>query len=163
MNTTLRVSLVAAALASALTLGGCATYPPYYYGPGPYAYGAPPGPPPRAQSVEPGVVDTVRLLAFQGPDTVIGTLSGAALGGWAGSGIGAGSGNAAAIVGGVLLGSLIGNAVEREVNKRPGVEVTVRLDMGRMIAVVQDDAGEAFQPGDRIRVVSDGYRTRVIR
>ena len=104
MNTTLRVSLVAAALASALTLGG-----------------------------------------------------------WAGSGIGAGSGNAAAIVGGVLLGSLIGNAVEREVNKRPGVEVTVRLDMGRMIAVVQDDAGEAFQPGDRIRVVSDGYRTRVIR
>ena len=37
----------------------------------------------------------------------------------------------------------------------------MRLDAGRMIAVVQDDVGEPFRPGDRIRVLSDGYRTRV--
>jgi len=84
-------------------------------------------------------------------------------GGWAGSGIGAGSGNAAAIVGGVILGSLIGNALEVEATRRPGVELTVRLDAGRTIAVVQDAVpGEAFRPGDRIRVVSDGYRTRIV-
>ena len=150
---TFRSPAIVAIAAFALGLGGCATYPPpgYYY----------PAPPPRAQSVEMGVVEGVRPLQFQGPTTGLGALSGAALGGWAGSGIGAGSGNAAAIVGGVIVGSLIGNAVEHDASKRPGVEVTVRLDTGRAIAVVQDDVGEGFRPGDRIRVVSDGYRTRV--
>ncbi|MEP6678074.1 MAG: hypothetical protein ABI812_02070 [Betaproteobacteria bacterium] len=151
---TLRISALVAAAATIVALGGCATSvpPPYYY-----------GEPIRAPSVALGVVDDVRSIQFQGADTGLGTLGGAALGGWAGSGIGSGSGNAAAIVGGVLLGSLIGNAVEREANRRPGVEVIVRLDAGRTIAVVQDDTGEAFRPGDRIRVLSDGYRTRVTR
>ena len=58
---------------------------------------------------------------------------------------------------GAILGGIIGNAVEREAQRaRHGVELTVRLDHGRMIAVVQDDAGEAFRPGDRVRVLSDG-------
>ena len=154
MNRTIRTSAAAVVVAAALAVTGCATPvpPPYYY-----------GEPPRAQSVELGVVDGVRPIQFQGPTTGLGALTGAGLGGWAGSGIGAGSGNAAAIVGGVLLGSIIGNAVEYEANKRTGVELTVRLDTGRMIAVVQSDDGDAFRPGDRIRVLSDGYRTRVTR
>ena len=108
-----------------------------------------------------GVVENARSVALQGPDTGLGALAGAGLGGWAGSGIGSGGGNAAAIVGGVILGSLIGNAAEVNAARRPGLELTVRLDTGRMIAVVQDDVGEPFRPGDRIRVTSDGYRTRV--
>jgi outer membrane lipoprotein SlyB len=150
---TIRGTAIAAVAAVTLTAAGCATVP------GPYAY----YPAPRAQSVEMGVVEGVRPLEFQGPTTGAGAVSGAALGGWAGSGIGAGSGNAAAIVGGVILGSLIGNALEVEATRRPGVELTVRLDAGRTIAVVQDAVpGEAFRPGDRIRVVSDGYRTRIV-
>jgi len=149
MKLSVRTPALAALAAIALAVGGCAT-PAYYVSPAV----AP------APSMEPGVVENVRPIVFQGPYTGLGALSGAALGGWAGSGIGAGSGNAAAIVGGVLIGSLIGSAVETEAAKRPGVEVTVRLDTGRTIAVVQD-AGEAFAQGDRIRVMSDGYRTRV--
>ena len=144
-----RSSAVAAITATALALGGCAA-PAYYV-----------SPPVPAQSMELGVVQGVRAIQFQGPDTGIGTVTGAALGGWAGSGIGAGSGNAAAIVGGVLLGSLIGNAIERDASRRAGVELTVRLDAGRTIGVVQDDTGESFAPGDRVRVLSDGFRTRV--
>ena len=117
----------------------------------------------RAQSIELGVIEGVRPVGLEGPTSGAGAVSGAALGGWAGSGIGGGSGNAAAIVGGIVLGSIIGNAVERDAVRRPGVELTVRLDTGRMIAVVQDDYGDPFRPGDRIRVLSDGYRTRVAR
>jgi outer membrane lipoprotein SlyB len=79
----------------------------------------------------------------------------------AGSAAGQGAGQAAAIVGGAILGGLIGNTVERDANRRPGLELTVRLDNGRMIAVVQDDTGEPFRPGDRIRVLWNGYLTRV--
>jgi outer membrane lipoprotein SlyB len=140
------------ALAATIAITGCATPAgPVYY----------PGQALRPQSVEMGVVENARPVALQGPDTGLGALGGAALGGWAGSGIGNGGGNAAAIVGGVILGSLIGNAAEVNAARRPGLELTVRLDTGRMIAVVQDDAGEPFRPGDRIRVTSDGYRTRV--
>jgi outer membrane lipoprotein SlyB len=143
----------AAALAVVLSLAGCATPagPGYYYR----------GEALRSQSVEMGVVESVRPVALQGPDTGLGALGGAALGGWAGSGIGSGGGNTAAIVGGVILGSLIGNAAEVNAARRPGLELTVRLDNGRMIAVVQEDVGEPFRPGDRTRVTSDGYRTRV--
>jgi outer membrane lipoprotein SlyB len=154
MNSRIKRWFAAAlALTVAMIVAGCAApYPG-----GPYYRGATQ----RAQLVEMGVVENVRAVGLQGPDTGVGTVGGAALGGWAGSGIGAGSGNAAAIVGGVILGSLIGNAIERDASRRPGVEVTVRLDAGRMIAVVQEAAGESFRPGDRIRVVSDGYYTRV--
>ena len=156
----LRLSRAAALLAVALLAGGCAT-PAYYVSPPVYPAGPVPAPPP-GRTMELGVVQDVRSIAFPGPDTGLGAVGGAALGGWAGSGIGSGSGNAAAIVGGVILGSLIGNAVEQQAAKRPGLELTVRLDAsGRTIAVVQDDTGEPFRPGDRVRVLSDGYRTRI--
>ena len=143
---------IAFAALVAVVLAGCATPAgPVYY----------PGQASRPQPVEMGVVENVRPVALQGPSSGLGALTGAGLGGWAGSGIGAGGGNAAAIVGGVILGSLIGNAVEVNAQRRSGLELTVRLDNGRMIAVVQDDTGEPFRPGDRVRVQSDGYRTRV--
>ena len=155
MNGLLKKSVVAAvALGAVVAVSGCATpYPagPYYV-----------GPPQRAQAVEMGVVENVRPMGLAGPATGLGALTGAGLGGWAGSGIGSGGGNAAAIIGGVILGSIIGNTLENEATRRPGVEVTVRLDTGRMIAVVQDAAGEAFRPGDRIRVVYDGPYTRIL-
>lgn len=137
----------------AIVLAGCATPagPGYYYR----------GEALRPQSVEMGVVENVRPVSLQAPDTGVGTVGGAALGGLAGSAAGQGAGQAAAIVGGAILGGLIGNAVERDANRRSGLELTVRLDSGRMIAVVQDDTGEPFRPGDRIRVLSDGYHTRV--
>ncbi|HEY2906035.1 MAG TPA: glycine zipper 2TM domain-containing protein [Vicinamibacterales bacterium] len=153
MSRLLSSSGIAVAALTAVVLAGCAAPagPGYYYR----------GEAMRPQSVEMGVVENVRPVALQAPDTGVGTVGGAALGGLAGSAAGQGAGQAAAIVGGAILGGLIGNTVERDANRRPGLELTVRLDNGRMIAVVQDDTGEPFRPGDRIRVLSNGYLTRV--
>jgi outer membrane lipoprotein SlyB len=118
----------------------------------------------RAQSVELGVVDSVRFVQIAGSNSGVGTVGGAALGGIAGSTIGGGGrANAAGAIGGAILGGLAGNAIEKSATERNGVEVTVRLDSGRMLAVVQEDANEQFRPGDRVRVLSDGYTTRVSR
>jgi outer membrane lipoprotein SlyB len=117
----------------------------------------------RAQSVELGVVEQARPVRIEGPDTGVGTVGGAALGGIAGSTVGRGSGSVAAAIGGAILGGIAGNAIERDANARNGVELTVRLDNGRMLAVVQQDVGEVFRPGDRVRVLSDGRHTRVTR
>lgn len=115
----------------------------------------------RAQTVEMGVVESVRPVQIQGTRTGVGTVAGAALGGIAGSYIGGGNrANAAGAIAGAVLGGVAGNAVENESTRSNGVEVTVRLDTGRMIALVQADT-EFFRAGDRVRVLSDGYTTRV--
>ena len=150
-----RFGLVAA-LAAVLLLAGCAPPPraDVYY----------PGQAMRAQSVELGVIETLRPVQIAGTQTGVGTFGGATLGGIAGSTVGGGSrANAAGAIAGAIIGGVIGSAVEQGATQRPGYEVTVRLDSGRMLAVVQDDAGEQFRPGDRVRVLSDGYMTRVAR
>jgi outer membrane lipoprotein SlyB len=107
-----------------------------------------------------GVVETVRPVRIQPRESGVGTAGGAVLGGIAGSNVGGGSGQVAGAIGGAILGGIIGQSVERSANERPGVELTVLLDSGKYIAVVQE-ADEEFRSGDRVRIVSGRGMTRV--
>jgi outer membrane lipoprotein SlyB len=93
------------------------------------------------------------------PDTGVGAFSGAAIGGIAGSNVGGGSGQAVGAIAGAVLGGIIGQSIERDANMKAGIEITVLLDSGKYIAVVQG-ADEQFRAGDRVRVLS-GRNTRV--
>lgn len=114
----------------------------------------------QAQEVRMGVVDSVRQVQLEGTKTPVGTVAGAAVGGLAGSNIGEGKGSAVGAIIGAVAGGLAGSAIEEGVTKKPGLEITVRLDNGRMIAVTQE-ADEAFRPGERVRVLTGGGVTRV--
>jgi outer membrane lipoprotein SlyB len=61
---------------------------------------------------------------------------------------------------GAILGGVAGSAIEGQANKRPGLEITVKLDNGEYRAITQD-ADEAFRPGERVRLLSSGGVTRV--
>lgn len=149
MKTTLPlVSLLAAAL-----LAGCATTPPS--GSVYTAYQTQ-----NEQVVRTGVVESVRNVTIVNPESGVGTMGGAALGGLAGSQVGSGNGSAAAGIVGAIAGGLLGNRVEANANQRPGFEITVRLDSGELRAVTQA-ADEMFRPGERVRLLSNGYQTRV--
>ncbi len=143
---------VAAATAIALALGGCA----YNAGSADYRAYEVRG----EQSVRFGVVETVRPVRIQPGDTGIGSTAGAFIGGVAGSNVGGGSGQILGAIGGAIIGSIVGHNIERQSNEVPGVEVTVLLDSGRYVAVVQG-ADEAFRPGDRVRILSGRNSTRV--
>ena len=133
-------------LVAVLAVGGCASSPSG----GAYSRSAAR----QAQEVQMGTVESVRNVQIEGTKTPIGTLTGAALGGIAGSTIGQGSrANAAGAIGGALLGGLAGSAVEEGVTRRQGIEITVRLDNGRMLAIAQG-ADEPFSPGDRVKVIT---------
>lgn len=114
----------------------------------------------QAQEVRMGVVESVRQVQLEGTKTPVGTVAGAAVGGLAGSNIGEGKGSAVGAIIGAVAGGLAGSAIEEGVTKKPGLEITVRLDNGRMIAVTQE-ADEAFRPGERVRVLTGGGVTRV--
>jgi outer membrane lipoprotein SlyB len=112
------------------------------------------------QSVRFGVVESVRNVIINSGQTGVGTVGGAVLGGLAGSTIGHGRGSVAGAVGGAIVGGLIGQQVEKSANTKAGLEITVRLDNGRLTAVTQD-ADVPFYPGDRVRLLSEGGITRV--
>lgn len=151
MRTTNWKALGAAALA-ALALGGCA----YHGGPGYYRGYEARG----EQTVRFGVVEAIREVRIQYGESGVGAASGAMLGSIAGSHAGSGHGHLAGAIGGAILGGLIGQEIERSGNERHGIELTVLLDSGRYIAVIQE-ADEMFRPGDRVRVLSGRGSTRV--
>ena len=52
--------------------------------------------------------------------------------------------------------------MEEGTTRQKGIEVTVKLDGGRMIAITQAaDDKETFKVGDRVRILSGGGTTRV--
>ena len=114
----------------------------------------------REQSVRMGVVEGVRHVQIEGTRSGVGPAAGAAVGGIAGSGVGQGRGSAVAGVVGAVVGGVAGQAAEEATTRKDGLEITVRLDNGHMVAVVQE-ADEAFKPGERVRIVSDGATSRV--
>jgi outer membrane lipoprotein SlyB len=107
----------------------------------------------QAQDVKLGIVQSVRNVQIEGTKSNVGTLGGAALGGVAGSTIGGGKGQIAGAIGGAILGGIAGAATEEAITRRPGLEITVRLDNGKMMAVTQE-ADEAFSPGERVQVLT---------
>jgi len=114
----------------------------------------------QVQSVQMGVVEGARPARIEGTKSGIGTGAGAVVGGIAGSSAGQGKGSAIGTVLGAVVGGVAGAAMEEGVTRENAMEITVRLDSGRMISVVQGGR-EEFKPGDRVRVLQGGGETRV--
>lgn len=151
-----KFSMVFGLVATAVLLAGCAQPG---LGGGNYTRGQVRG----EQSVRLGTVEAVRDVVIDARDTGTGTLAGAALGGVAGSTVGGGSrANAVGAIAGAVVGGLIGNAVEKNSNDRRGVEVTIRLEGGKLIAITQEK-DEEFRVGDRVRILAGQGTTRVTR
>lgn len=112
------------------------------------------------QEVQMGIVESVRAVNIEGTKSPIGAGAGAVVGGVAGSTVGNGKGSVIGAAIGAVLGGLGGAAAEEAVTRDKGVEITVKLDSGRVLAVTQA-ADESFQVGDRVRVLSGGGATRV--
>lgn len=114
----------------------------------------------KVQTVKMGVVESVRTVKLEGTKSPVGTAGGAVVGGVAGSTLGGGKGQAIATVLGAIIGGLAGSAAEEGLTRKDGLEITVKLDSGTMIAVVQE-ADDQFQPGERVRILESGGTTRV--
>jgi outer membrane lipoprotein SlyB len=144
------------AIVAASVLAGCATAG---LGGGNYTRGQVRG----EQSVRLGVVESVRDVVIDASSPENGALIGAGLGGIAGSTVGGGNrANAAGAIVGAVAGAIIGSAVEKNANDRKGVEVTVKLEGGKLIAITQEK-DEEFKVGDRVRILSGQGATRVSR
>lgn len=116
----------------------------------------------RAQTVEYGEIVSLRPVQIEGTKTPVGAGAGAVVGGIGGSTLGGGKGSTIMAVIGAVAGGMAGAAVEEGVTRSQGVEITVKLDSGRTVAIVQGlSPHEKFAVGDQIRVLTTGGTSRV--
>lgn len=112
------------------------------------------------QEVKYGSVTGVRNVLIENKESGVGTVTGGILGGIAGRQVGGGSGRAAGAVIGAVLGGIAGSKIDKNVQTKRGIEVTIRLQDGKTVAVSQL-ADERFNVGDRVKVITKDGRARV--
>lgn len=113
-----------------------------------------------AMNVRMGRVLAVEEVLIEGQNGVIGVWGGATVGRAAGHTLGGGSGrHVAAAVGGVI-GAVAGQAIEKKLTSEQGLEITVEMDNGQVLAIVQGKQ-EQFAPGERVRILMGQGSARV--
>ncbi len=112
------------------------------------------------QTVHFGEIVEIESVKLEGTQSGIGAATGAAVGGIGGSKIGGGKGKSIATIAGVVAGGLLGNMVEKKSTESTGLNLTVRLDSGEHVSVVQQGGG--FRIGDRVKVLVQGRSSRVV-
>jgi len=114
------------------------------------------------QQVEYGVIEQLRPVNIEGTKTPIGSGAGALVGGLAGSSIGGNTTGKVMAVIGAVAGGLAGAAIEEGVTRTHGVEITIKMNDGRSIVIVQSlSPNERFYVGEQVRVIRSGRNTRV--
>jgi outer membrane lipoprotein SlyB len=149
-----KAALWAAIGITGIAVAGCADYDTHPAG-YPAGYSTAPAAPayaPPPPTYRYGVVERIEVIPHGAGPNVAGTVIGGIVGGLIGHQIGGGSGQTAATIAGAAGGALAGNAIEgRTRAPNETYRVTVRLDDGSYLPVLQDDITN-LRPGDRVRV-----------
>lgn len=121
-----------------------------------------PGQAQKAMEVYYGTVLNVSEVQIKHAESGVGAVAGGVAGGVAGSTIGGGGGKKLATVGGALAGAAVGGAAERAAATRPGVEIELELDDGRILVIAQEKDDE-YAVGDRVRLLKSSDGTMRVR
>ena len=104
-------------------------------------------------NVDLGRVVQVRTVEIDGEKTLLGLTGGAALGGAAAyPGAGANTGDYVVQAAASVVGAIAGQAVEELATREQGQELTIVLDNGSTVVVVQETDDGFFREGDRVQV-----------
>ena len=116
----------------------------------------------QVQDVAFGTVIGTNPVVIEGNRSGAGQLPGAIIGGVAGSSVGEGKGQQIFTILGAVGGAVVGSMVEEQATRAQGLELTIRLDSGRTLSIVQEvDSVDAFREGQRVRVLTQGQLARV--
>ena len=105
------------------------------------------------QSIDLGTVVGTRTVKIEGESGQLGLYGGGILGSAAGSTIGRGDGRTLASAGGAVAGAIVGRKIEKALTTKLAQEMTIELDDGRTLVVVQELKEPAFNSGDRVSVL----------
>jgi outer membrane lipoprotein SlyB len=102
-----------------------------------------------------GRVSEIKPVQIEGNRSVLGTAGGGYVGYELGRVMGDGRGRDLAGAVGAVAGAAAGQAVEERATRQDALQITIDLDRGETIAVVQA-ADVSFAPGERVKVLRRG-------
>ena len=117
----------------------------------------------KAQETREGVVVRIRSVKIEGEKGELGAIAGTVAGAVLGSQVGGGTGRVVAGVVGGIAGGVAGSSIQKAATSANGIEITVQLNSGKEIVIVQEGRLGDFQVGERVYVVSSGSNARVTR
>ena len=91
----------------------------------------------KVQTVHKGEVIMVREVQIEGTKSGAGAIAGGIMGFALGSTIGSGSGRTVARAAGTVGGAAAGAAIEEGATRQMGLEITIELDNGEVVSIVQ--------------------------
>lgn len=106
------------------------------------------------QEVQYGTVVSVRPIVIREDSAETGKLAGGVIGGTLGSDVGEGKGQIVGGVAGAVLGGTVGMVMENAIQAKQGVEIMVRLQDGKTVALAQV-SDEHFAPGEEVKVLTN--------
>ncbi|MDQ8188138.1 glycine zipper domain-containing protein [Pelagicoccus sp. SDUM812002] len=106
----------------------------------------------KIQQVNSGTVVATRSVVIEGEAGYLGRTGGAIVGSAVGQTAGKGTGRTLAAAGGAVVGGIVGGMIEKELSKKVAQELTVDLDDGHTVVVVQEPKDIGFVEGDRVSV-----------
>ena len=115
----------------------------------------------RVSNVLYGEIVSLKQVKIEG-DTKSGTIVGGLVGAAAGSGVSDSKPESeiGAVLGGAI-GATLGGNLSKNIRAVDGVQLTINMDDGRTISLVQEVGGYNFSIGDLVEVISIEGKTRV--
>tara|TARA_B100000902_G_C27294149_1_gene908914 strand:+ start:342 stop:806 length:465 start_codon:yes stop_codon:yes gene_type:complete len=115
----------------------------------------------RVSNVLYGEIVSLKQVKIEG-DTKSGTIVGGLVGAAAGSGVSDSKPESeiGAVLGGAI-GATLGGNLSKNIRAVDGVQLTINMDDGRTISLVQEVGGYNFSIGDLVEVISIKGKTRV--
>jgi outer membrane lipoprotein SlyB len=103
-------------------------------------------------NIQQGMVTNVKKVTVLGQRSSAGGTIGRTAGSIAGGAVGSGYGSVVGSVIGSVLGGAVGSSADENLQKKPALEITVRLTDGQHLTITQL-ANESFKVGDKIKLI----------
>ena len=115
----------------------------------------------KAHSVKLGTIVSIDEVLIEGNGGAAGGVGGGILGAAVGSQFGGGSTRLITGAVGGIGGAVAGSHVEHKLTQCDGLEITVQLDNGECMVIVQEAGDDNFFVGQKVRVLSGDGQDRV--
>jgi len=118
----------------------------------------------KAMNFKWGTIESTKPVVIEGDRTEKGQLAGAIIGGVAGNGLTNSRTQGLATAVGVVAGAIAGQMAEEKMTRAQGLEITLKLDNGENVVIVQEvEKVDEFAVGDRVKVISGNGKLRVAK